>query len=267
VGDYQPMNWFFGATTDSPQIENKEVEETLQKISNSTLLEDRIDAIQKLSELSADETKHSKFGEESVKIVFEQLKIQHENVELVKQLLLVILNLEKVFSFFLNSSQSEIFIKNLLKPEYIRGIVTLLDLNEEYIKYHSVQLLTKLLKKDIETVQQGILSEPIGVARLVDLLRHGEEIIRNECLLLMNNLTKGGSPEILKIIAFEGAFEKLLNIINEEGGNTGGIIVLDCIVILNNLLVGNSSNQTHFQVLGFQQKIKNKKVVFHTLKV
>jgi hypothetical protein len=100
VGNYQPMNWFFGGTTDSPQIENKEVEETLQKISNSTLLEDRIDAIQKLSELSADETKHSKFGEESVKIVFEQLKIQHENVELVKQLLLVILNLEKVFIFF-----------------------------------------------------------------------------------------------------------------------------------------------------------------------
>jgi hypothetical protein len=148
-----------------------------------------------------------------------------------------------------------------LKSEYIRGIVTLLDLNEEYIKYHSVQLLTKLLKKDIETVQQGILSEPIGVARLVDLLRHSEEIIRNECLLLMNNLTKGGSQEILKIIAFEGAFEKLLNIINEEGGNTGGIIVLDCIVILNNLLVGNSSNQTHFQVLGFVlKKLKRKRL-------
>jgi hypothetical protein len=102
---YQQMNWFFGATTGSPQIENKEVEETLQKISNSTLLEDRIDAIQKLSELSSDETKHSKFGEESVKIVFEQLKIQHENVEIVKQLLLVVLNLEKVLNFFLNSSE------------------------------------------------------------------------------------------------------------------------------------------------------------------
>eukprot|EP01080_Neovahlkampfia_damariscottae_P010789 gene10789-3406_t len=233
------MNWFFGAN-ETNEVENKEVENTVQKISSSTLLDDRLEGIQKLSDLSSEEQYHKDFGEETLKVVFEQLKLQHENVDVVKQLILIILNLEK----------NENFMKHILKIEYIRGIVMLLDLNEEYIKYHSVQLLTSLLKRDVETVQQGILSEPIGVARLVDLMTHVEEIIRNECLLLMNNLTKGGSQEILKIIAFEGAFEKLLNILNEEGGNTGGIIVQDCILILNNLLNNNPSNQAHFQLLG-----------------
>ena len=51
--------------------------------------------------------------------------------------------------------------------------------------------------------------------------------------------------EIQKIVVFEGAFDRLFNIIREEGGSEGGIIVQDCLELLNNLLRNNPSNQVN----------------------
>ena len=90
------MNWLFGGTTTTTEIENKEVENTVQKISNSTLLDDRLEAIQKLSELSSEEIFQKDFNEESLKVIFDQLKREHENIDVIKQLLLIILNLQGV---------------------------------------------------------------------------------------------------------------------------------------------------------------------------
>jgi hypothetical protein len=55
-------------------------------------------------------------------------------------------------------------------------------------------------------------------------------------------LTKS-NQEIQKIVAFEGAFEILLSIIRDEGYNEGGIIVQDCLQLINNLIRENVSNQ------------------------
>ena len=59
---------------------------------------------------------------------------------------------------------------------------------------------------------QAILAAPMGVVRLMDLIGDGREAIRNEALLLMVGLTRS-SPDIQKIAAFEGAFDRLLAII------------------------------------------------------
>lgn len=68
-----------------------------------------------------------------------------------------------------------------------------------------------------------------------------------EGLAFMDALTSGGNPEVLKIIAFEGAFENLFRIIVEEGGIKGGIIVQDCLQIVLNMILGNQSNQVHIR--------------------
>ncbi|XP_071721112.1 golgin candidate 6-like isoform X2 [Rutidosis leptorrhynchoides] len=68
------------------------------------------------------------------------------------------------------------------------------------------------------------------------------EVIRNEALLLLTYLTRE-AEEILKILVFEGAFEKFFSIIKEEGGSECGVVVQDCLELLNNLLRNNSSNQ------------------------
>lgn len=57
--------------------------------------------------------------------------------------------------------------------------------------------------------------------------------------------------EIQKIVAFGArdgsAFEMLLAIIEKEGLGNGGIVVQDCLHLLNNLLRGNTSNQNFFR--------------------
>ncbi|XP_071737584.1 golgin candidate 6-like [Rutidosis leptorrhynchoides] len=77
------------------------------------------------------------------------------------------------------------------------------------------------------------------------------EVIRNEALLLLTYLTRE-AEEILKILVFEGAFEKIFSIIKEEGGSEGGVVVQDCLELLNNLLRNNSSNQVLLrETIGF----------------
>ena len=51
------------------------------------------------------------------------------------------------------------------------------------------------------------------------------------------------NTEIQKILAFEGAFEKLLNIVASEGGIEGGVVVQDSLTSIDGLLRFNISNQ------------------------
>lgn len=62
---------------------------------------------------------------------------------------------------------------------------------------------------------------------------------------MLIHLTKG-NPNIQKIVAFENAFDRLFDIIAQEGGVDGGIVVEDCLLLMLNLLRGNNSNQNFF---------------------
>lgn len=68
------------------------------------------------------------------------------------------------------------------------------------------------------------------------------EMLRNEALLLLPALL-AGNADLQKIVAFSGAFEKLISIIQREGGIEGGIIVQDVLVAIGSLLRFNVSNQ------------------------
>lgn len=51
------------------------------------------------------------------------------------------------------------------------------------------------------------------------------------------------SPDIQKVLAFEGAFEKLFNVVTQEGGVEGGVITHDALRCADGLLRFNASNQ------------------------
>src|SRR5882762_8160325 len=51
------------------------------------------------------------------------------------------------------------------------------------------------------------------------------------------------SPEIQKILVFEGVFEKLFSIVTREGGLEGGLFVEDVLKCVDTLLRYNASNQ------------------------
>ncbi|KAL5991927.1 hypothetical protein ACLOJK_012839 [Asimina triloba] len=101
-----------------------------------------------------------------------------------------------------------------------------------YTRYYTLQLLTALLTNSSSRLQEAILAIPRGISRLMDMLMDREEI--------------------QKIVVFEGAFEKIFSIIKEEGGSEGGVVVQDCLELLNNLLRNSASNK---ETVGFEPLI------------
>lgn len=130
---------------------------------------------------------------------------------------------------------------------------------------------------------QALLAAPLCIARLMDFLGSEHEVLRNEALLLLVGLARA-SADIQKIVVFEGAFERALGIARhapvathphhpaasscsktitvflsrsatfphclcgrEEGGTEGGIVVQDCLELLNNLLRTSATNQLMFR--------------------
>ena len=71
-------------------------------------------------------------------------------------------------------------------------------------------------------------------------------VILRQALLLLIQLTKGNA-NIQKIVAFENAFDRLFDVITEEGCSGGGIVVEDCLLLMLNLLRNNTSNQNFFK--------------------
>ncbi|TBU27873.1 p115 like vesicle tethering protein [Dichomitus squalens] len=115
-----------------------------------------------------------------------------------------------------------------------------------YLRYSALQFLSVLLQNRRQVVQNYFLKAPVGVTSLIALLEDKREIIRNEAIFTIQSLISQ-SPEIQKIMAFEGAFEKLFNIIVGEQGLEGGVVVQDALTCIDGLLRFNQSNQSYFR--------------------
>ena len=129
------------------------------------------------------------------------------------------------------------------------NVSLLLNLLEEYnfhVRRPTTVLLWVLLQNKRSEMQEAVLVSPMGISRIMDLLLDSREVIRNDAILLLSELTSA-NKQIQKIVAFENAFDRLLAIICNEGFSDGGIVVDDCINVLKNLLKGNNSNQSFFR--------------------
>uniref|UniRef100_A0A3B4ZWR3 General vesicular transport factor p115 n=1 Tax=Stegastes partitus TaxID=144197 RepID=A0A3B4ZWR3_9TELE len=220
--------------------------ETIQKlcdrVASSTLLEDRRDAVRALKSLSKVKSDSEILGyalDTLYNIICnDEEEEQDENAQKGAD--------------DLGAQFTDKFIQD---PEHITLLLTLLEEFDFHVRWPGVKLLTALLKNQGVQVQGIILVSPMGVSRLMDLLADSREVIRNDGLLLLQQLTKGNAA-IQKIVAFENAFERLLDIITEEGSSDGGIVVEDCLLLLLNLLKNNSSNQNFFKEGSYIQRMK-----------
>jgi hypothetical protein len=154
-------------------------------------------------------------------------------------------------------------------PEPTHSLLQILHTSPSfYPRFYTLQLLSLLLIHNTHHVQKYLLnSPPPGVEGLLSVLdaslpssstnsnlnsnstQQGGamqggagEMLRNETLLLLPHLTRG-NVDLQKIVAFSGAFERLLGIVDMEGGVEGGIVVQDVLGGMGGLLRFNASNQ------------------------
>ncbi|XP_071692103.1 golgin candidate 6 [Rutidosis leptorrhynchoides] len=259
VSGYKGVVGLVFGNENSSSNEDSYVERLLDCISNGKLVEDRRNAMVELQSVVAEShAAQLAFGEMGFPVLLGVLK-ERDDVEMVRGALETLVSaLTPIAHVKLppNEVQPALMNTDLLSREgqSISLLLSLLGEDDFYIRYYTLQLLTALVTNSPIRLQEAILTVPRGITRLMDMLMD-REVIRNEALLLLTYLTRE-AEEIQKILVFEGAFEKIFSIIKEEGGSEGGVVVQDCLELLNNLLRNNSSNQVLLrETIGFDSLI------------
>ncbi|KAK3020228.1 hypothetical protein RJ639_046860 [Escallonia herrerae] len=244
----------------SNSSEDSYVERLLDRISNGVLAEDRRSAMAELQSVVAESrAAQLAFGAMGFPVLLSVLKDERDDVEMVRGALETLVSALTPIAHAKgpkNEVQPALMNTDLLsrEAESISLLLSMLSEEDFYIRYYTLQLLTALLTNSRNRLQEAILTIPRGITRLMDMLMD-REVIRNEALLLLTYLARE-AEEIQKILVFEGAFEKIFSIIKEEGGSDGGVVVQDCLELLNNLLRNNTSNQVLLrETIGFEPLI------------
>ena len=217
-------------------------------MTSSTLIEDRRDAVRGIKALA--KKYKAEVGSQCLATLVEVIRNDKMDVEIVGYALETLWNVLEMDRA--NVREDETSMEAHFADEFLENsenISLLLELLERFdfsIRRHTTCLLNCLLFHRRPEVQEKILVQPMGISKMMDLLSDNSEVIRNDALLLLIELTKS-NKQIQKIVAFENAFDRLFAIIRDEGYSDGGIIVQDCIVILINLLSDNNSNQSYFR--------------------
>ncbi|KAL6532939.1 Golgin candidate 6 [Orobanche gracilis] len=253
VSKYQGVVGHIFGNDNSSSNDDSYVERLLDRISNGTLADDRRNAMAELQSVVAEShAAQLAFGAMGFPVLLSVLKEERDDIEMIRgaiETLVSAISLTQHPKLSKNEVQPALMNSDLLSRdvENILLLLSLLSDEDFYIRYYTLQLLTALLTNSSTRLQEAILTIPCGITRLVDMLMD-REVIRNEALLLLTYLTRE-AEEIQKILVFEGAFEKIFSIINEEGGSEGGVVVQDCLELLNNLLRNNTSNQGYRNVV------------------
>ncbi|CAD6241191.1 GSCOCG00009212001-RA-CDS [Cotesia congregata] len=251
LGAPDPENQPTGADT---------VERLVDRLESSTLLDDRRDACRALKALSR--TYRVEVGAQGMNAVRQVLEMDRTDCEIVGLALDTLCNItspetfdEEVDKNGPNSKIGEQFTEIFIKHQDSVGLVlAALEDFDFRVRWPALKLLSNLVSNRPKDIQEIILVMPMGVSKLMDLLSDSREVIRNDALLLLIQLTKGNA-NIQKIVAFENAFDRIFDVITQEGSAEGGIVVEDCLLLMLNLLKGNLSNQNFFKEGSYIQRL------------
>lgn len=127
----------------------------------------------------------------------------------------------------------------------VQLIENLSEASDYHTKLYTIQLLESLTASRGSRTKETLLTIPTAMSTICLLLNDSNEPVRNEAILLLMALVNDNF-NIQKLVAFENTFETLFDIIEEEGGIRGSILVQDCLTLITNLLQFNASNQKFF---------------------
>jgi len=219
------------------------------RVITSTMLEDRRDAVRAIKALG--KKYKTEVGELCLQAMLDVIRKDRSDTEIVGyalECLWYVMEIERLGEGEDREKRAEVGFSKVVVSNH-DNVAYLLELLEEFdfqVRRPATIVLWTLLQNCREETQEAILVSPMGISRLMDLLVDSREVIRNDAILVLYELTHA-NKQIQKIVAFENAFDRLLAIIQVEGYSEGGIVVLDCINVLQNLLFDNNSNQSFFR--------------------
>ncbi|PSC74328.1 Arginine deiminase [Micractinium conductrix] len=245
------------AEDDRGEHDERLVEQLVQRVSEAVLLADRREALQQLRDLLAGpggRARHA-FGSVGLPVALQVVR-DREDLEMVQLAL-------ECLAAALGSGEGTAAVDEAAAvnaqtlartPEALPLLLSLLEaapagLGDFYARYHTLQVIKGLAAAAPSQLQEAILGAPLGMTRIMDLLGE-QEVLRNEALLLLAQLA-AGSADLQKIAVFEGAFDRLFDIISEEGPMDGDIVVQDCFQLMAALLRSSPPNQLMFRETGF----------------
>lgn len=221
------------------------------RLGSATLLEDRRAAILGLRSFAKEYPASVASG--ALRSLIGSLSKDGEDIDTVKVVLETLLML---FNPNANSPEASEEIALWLADEFtqrqenITLLLDFLDTADFYSRLYSLQLLSAILSARTQRTEECVVNARLGISRLVAILDDQREAVRNEAISLLTYLTPT-SLELQKLVAFEGAFDRVFAIVEADGGLTeGGRVVEDCLILLANLLRLNSSNQALFRETG-----------------
>lgn len=129
---------------------------------------------------------------------------------------------------------------------HLQALINILQESLDYhIRLYTLQLFEFLVCTRPTRTKEALLNIPLAIPAIVSLLNDVNDPVRNEAILVLMALVNNNF-NIQKLVAFENTFDRLFEIIEEEGGIRGSILVQDCLTLLTNLLMYNASNQKYF---------------------
>eukprot|EP00669_Euglena_mutabilis_P003060 TRINITY_DN1398_c0_g1_i1.p1 TRINITY_DN1398_c0_g1~~TRINITY_DN1398_c0_g1_i1.p1 ORF type:complete len:827 (-),score=148.02 TRINITY_DN1398_c0_g1_i1:23-2503(-) len=220
----------------------------LQRLRTTTTIADKRDALTKLADLTAKEELQC-IVSDGIPLLLSVVTDFSHDTECVRRIL-------EVLTASTSTQTIEEEMLGILVQPAPKGALVLLGLLQQddfYVRYPTVQLLTKLLQHRPEAAIQQILTDPNAVTSLVSVLDDPRESVRNEGLLLLKALV-ANDAEMQKIVSFTNAFENLFKIITDDGGIDGSIVVEDSLAVMAQLL-RNDVSQRSFREMGFCRQL------------
>ncbi|EFO93069.1 hypothetical protein CRE_10100 [Caenorhabditis remanei] len=238
-------NFFGGGQPDDDEDNGAEFVETLvERVETCSAPEDRRDALRALKGVAKQyRLAVGTMGMNAYIDVLETDRLNSETMTLVLDTLATVLSADDDSSESdeLGERLAEMMIK---RKGFIASVLAAVDQFDFGVRRTSVQLLSNLLRHRGTEVQNAILQQPAGLSKLVDIIHDNREVIRNEAILMICELSRANS-QIQQLLAYDNIFNDLLNIIETEPLDS--IVIEDCLFVMLNLLRKNSMNQQLFR--------------------
>ncbi|KAF7289233.1 hypothetical protein MIND_01384700 [Mycena indigotica] len=229
--------------TGAPQTATDTISRLSDRLSPATLLADRRAAVQSLKGLARDWKED--VGERALHGLLEVLandaEVDADIGKAALETLIVLCDVEE--SKEIGFKHTDVVLET---DKAINTLFTLMADTNFYTRFASLQFLSTLLQNRRPVVQAYFLKARSGSSSIMSVLEDKREIIRNEVITMVQTLISQ-SPDIQKVLAFEGAFEKLFNIVTQEGGVEGGVVPQAALSCVDALLRFNTSNQSYFR--------------------